>query len=363
MTDQSTITNESMTMNEGASTEEGMAINQSMTMNEGASTEASAALDQTVTTDEGASTEEGAALDQTVTTDEGASTEEGAALDQTVTTDEGASTEEGAALDQAVTQNEAPKSVNVKPKSTNEAPKSINDLKVGTELKGRVKRIELYGAFVDVGVGTDGLLHISQLGQQVRNVEDAVKAGDDITVYVLRVDPAAGRIALSMQQPAAMSWDNIQEGMIVTGKIVKLEKFGAFLDFGAERPGMIHVSEMANGYVQSPGDVVKEGDEVKAAVIKVNRKKRRIDLSIKALEAPPEPVVTVATPEEPQEYVPNAMEIAFRRAYDTAGEEFPEQRREKSGERRRPDKKTAKRGDRQREMDEIYDRTLKNHRG
>jgi len=116
---------------------------------------------------------------------------------------------------------------------------------------------------------------------------------------------------------------------------------------------------MANGYVQSPGDVVKEGDEVKAAVIKVNRKKRRIDLSIKALEAPPEPVAAAQVQEdEPQEYVPNAMEIAFRRAYDTAGEEFPEQRREKSGDRRRFDKKSTRR-DRQREMDDIFERTLR----
>ncbi|MFN8529846.1 MAG: S1 RNA-binding domain-containing protein [Anaerolineae bacterium] len=240
-----------------------------------------------------------------------------------------------------------------------QARKSINDLSVGDELKGRVKRIELYGAFVDVGVGTDGLLHISQLGQQVRNVEDVVKAGDEITVYVLRVDPTAGRIALSMAKPPAMSWDDIKEGMTVTGKVVKLEKFGAFVDFGAERPGMVHVSEMANGYVASPSDVLKEGDEVKAAIIKVNRKKRRIDLSIKALEAPPEPVKVEAS--EPEEHVPNAMEFAFRRAYEAQGEDFPDREDDRRGRDRRRDKKQDKRG-RQREMDDIYERTLRGHR-
>lgn len=243
-----------------------------------------------------------------------------------------------------------------------QSPKSINDLSVGMELKGRVKRIELYGAFVDVGVGTDGLLHISQLGQQVRNVEDVVKAGDEVTVYVLRIDPAAGRIALSLQRPPAMSWDDIKEGMTVTGKVVKLEKFGAFVDFGAERPGMVHVSEMANGYVASPSDVLKEGDEVKAAVIKVNRKKRRIDLSIKALEAPPEPVKVEST--EPEEPVMNAMEFAFRRAYQAQGEDFPEfergDDRRGRGDRRR-DKKSEKRN-RQREYDDIYERTLRGGR-
>lgn len=246
------------------------------------------------------------------------------------------------------------------------APTSINDLRVGMELKGKVKRLELYGAFVDVSVGTDGLLHISQLGQPVRNVEDVVKVGDEISVFVLRIDPTQGRIALSLQKPAAMSWDDIKEGMTVTGKVVKLEKFGAFVDFGAERPGMIHVSEMANGYVASPSDVVKEGDEVTASVIKVNRKKRRIDLSIKALEAPPEPVKAQA-PDEPEEYVPNAMELAFRKAYKASGEDFPEPEFEErrwggKDDRKRRDKKSDKRN-RQREYDDIYDRTLRGGRG
>jgi len=245
------------------------------------------------------------------------------------------------------------------------SPTSINDLRVGMELKGKVKRIELYGAFVDVGIGTDGLLHISQLGQPVRNVEDVVNTGDQISVFVLRIDPVQGRIALSLQKPAAMSWDDIKEGMTVTGRVVKLEKFGAFVDFGAERPGMIHVSEMANGYVASPGDVVKEGDEVTASVIKVNRKKRRIDLSIKALEAPPEPVKVV--PDEPEEHVPNAMELAFRKAYKASGEDFPEPEFEdrrwsgKDDRKRRGEKKGDKRN-RQREYDDIYDRTLRGGR-
>ena len=118
----------------------------------------------------------------------------------------------------------------------------------------------------------------------VRNVEDVVKAGEEITVYVLKVEKDTGRIALSLVKPPAMPWDDIKEGSTVTGTVVRLEKFGVFVDIGAERPGMIHVSELASGYVNSPSDVVKVGDEVKAQVIKVNRKKRRIDLSLKALE-------------------------------------------------------------------------------
>ena len=77
-------------------------------------------------------------------------------------------------------------------------PTSIDQLEVGMELQGTVKRIELFGAFVDIGIGHDGLLHISQLGQaNVRNVEDVVKTGEKITVYVLKVERDTGRIALS----------------------------------------------------------------------------------------------------------------------------------------------------------------------
>ncbi|MEP7291371.1 MAG: S1 RNA-binding domain-containing protein, partial [Chloroflexota bacterium] len=164
-------------------------------------------------------------------------------------------------------------------------PSSMDELESGMALTGRIKRIELFGAFVDVGVGHDGLLHISQLGRpNVRNVEDVVKVGEEVTVYVLRVEKETGRIALSLEQPPAVSWDTIQEGGVVTGKVVRLEKFGVFVDIGAERPGMIHVSELASGYVNSPSDVVKVGDEVQARIIKVNKKKHRIDLSLKAME-------------------------------------------------------------------------------
>ncbi len=240
-----------------------------------------------------------------------------------------------------------------------EKPTSMNDLVTGMELKGRVKRIELFGAFVDIGVGHDGLLHISQLGRpNVRNVEDVVKVGEEVTVYVLRVEPDTGRIALSLVKPPAMPWEDIKEGSVVTGTVVRLEKFGVFVEIGAERPGMIHVSELASGYVNSPSDVVKVGDEVKAQVIKVNRKKRRIDLSLKALEAPPEPV---KVPEdETDERVPTAMELALRRAMEANGQTYEAP---KSNSRKR-DRRGDKRERQREQMEDIFERTLRNnHRG
>lgn len=199
---------------------------------------------------------------------------------------------------------------------------SIKDLKVGMALKGKVTSIELYGAFVNVGVGKDALLHISQLGKRnVRNVEDVVKAGEEITVYVLKVDAQSERIALSLEKPPSMPIDDIKVGDIVTGTVVRIETFGAFVDVGAERPGMIHVSELATNYVQSPADVVRVGEEIRAKVIKVNKKKNQIDLSIKAIEedkAREENAMTVMPVED--EKLPTAMELALRRAMESSEE-------------------------------------------
>jgi ribosomal protein S1 len=250
------------------------------------------------------------------------------------------------------------------------APASVDDLTVAMALQGKVKRIELYGAFVDIGVGLDGLLHISQLGQpNVRNVEDVVKVGDTITVYVLKIDREARRIALSLEQPAAISWDTLHEGDIVKGKVIRIEQFGVFVEFGAERAGMIHVSELAAGYVNAPEDVVKLNDEVTAQIIKLNRKKKRIDLSIKKLEEK-ENARAVAEVEAEQQTEPSmtAMEMAMRRAMGTPGgapvvdpyenDRGSGVRRQDKGSRRRDNRRHRDDDD----MEHIFERTLRSHK-
>ncbi len=234
------------------------------------------------------------------------------------------------------------------------APGSINDLTPGMEVRGTIKRIELYGAFVDIGVGQDGLLHISQLGKpNVHNVADVVQVGQVVPVYVLRVEKEAGRIALSLVKPPETPWEAIAEGQAVKGKVVRIENFGVFVDIGAERPGMIHVSELANGYVNSPSDVVKVGDEVEARIIRINRKKHRIDLSLKAMEEP------IVMPEEPEdEALPTAMELALRRAME-GGKAVAASTRSQADEARRLQQER-----RDREREEIVQRTLNHsHRG
>jgi small subunit ribosomal protein S1 len=152
-----------------------------------------------------------------------------------------------------------------------------------TKLSGKVLKTTLAGALVDIGQNLPGVIHISQLSMNaVNKVEDVVKEGQIVDVWVRRVKK--DRIELTMIQPLALEWKEIEPGMVVKGKVVRLESYGAFVDIGAERPGMVHVSELAHGYVKTPSEIVKEGDEIEAKVIDVDRKKKQIKLSMKVLE-------------------------------------------------------------------------------
>jgi predicted RNA-binding protein with RPS1 domain len=169
------------------------------------------------------------------------------------------------------------------------------------QLSGTVSKIKLAGAVVEVGLAKPGVLHISQIvspdNQPIKNVEDVLKIGQQIDVWVKKVvrKDDEDRVELTMVRPLDLEWRDIKVGNSVKGKVVRLEKFGAFVEIGAERPGLIHISEMAHGYVKQPSDVVKEGDEVEVQIIDVNRRKKQIKLSMKALQPEPEPEVKEKT--------------------------------------------------------------------
>jgi small subunit ribosomal protein S1 len=176
-------------------------------------------------------------------------------------------------------------------------------VKTKTYFTGKVVKIGLAGALVDIGQAKPAVIHISQLlnssTEPIKRVEDVLQIGQEIDVWVKRVKD--DRVELTMVKPLDLEWRDIKPGMSVKGKVVRLEKFGAFVEIGAERPGLIHISEMAHGYVRQPSDVVNEGDEIETQVIDVNRKKRQIKLSIKALQ--PEPVKEEV--EEPRNFFPS----------------------------------------------------------
>jgi len=163
----------------------------------------------------------------------------------------------------------------------------------------------------------DAVLHISQIrSKRVKNVRDVLEEGQDVTVWVRSVDKENTRLDVTMIEPPDLSWTEIKEGQVVTGKVIRLEKFGAFIDIGAERPGLVHISELAHDYVKSPSDVVEKGEEVEVKIIGVNRRKRQIDLSMKAVSSPQTAEETFG---QEDEELPTAMALALQRALDDEG--------------------------------------------
>jgi len=169
------------------------------------------------------------------------------------------------------------------------------ELKPKTKLTGKVVKITLAGAVVDIGQNVPGILHISQIqADPVKRVDELLQIGQSIDVWVRRAK--ADRIELSMIAPLGLDWKDMKPETVVKGTVVRLETYGAFVEIGAERPGLVHISEMAHGYVKTPQEVLKEGDEISVMIIDVDRKKKQIRLSIKATLPEPEEKVEVETP-------------------------------------------------------------------
>ena len=227
-------------------------------------------------------------------------------------------------------------------------PTSIDEIKRKDKFTGTVVKTMLGGAVIDFGMGVPGFVHISQLqSEKVNKVEDVVEEGQTVDVWVKRISPKKDRVELTMIEPLALEWREIKEGMVVKGTISHLEKYGAFVEIGAERPGLVHISELAHGYIRTPGEAVSEGDEIDVKILSVNRRKKQIKLSIKALLEDPEKVAkeaveAIAVDEKP---VPTAMEIAIREAMERSKQD-------------NSSSKTKKGQSTNNEMEDIYARTL-----
>jgi ribosomal protein S1 len=243
---------------------------------------------------------------------------------------------------------------------------SIDDIKRKMHLTGKVVKTTLAGAIIDIGLETPGVVHISQLKKgQVNKVEDVVQPGQTVDVWVRRVDRSKHRIELSLIEPLDLEWREIKKDMVLNGKVVRLENFGAFVDIGAERPGLVHVSEITHDYIRQPGEVLKEGEEVEVKILDVDRRKKKIKLSMKALEEKPVKVTKSAQAKsaqaksaqkeaaesaEKEEPVPTAMEMALREAMERS--KTKDEENEAGNKRKAPGRSD--------EMEDILSRTLQN---
>lgn len=201
-------------------------------------------------------------------------------------------------------------------------PETIEDLEPKMKVAGKVLKTSLAGAIVDVGVGVPGLIHISKIQKgSVTRVADVLKVGQEVEVWVQRADAENKKIELTMLEPLGMDWSEIRPDLELVGTVTRIEKYGVFVDIEAERPGLVHISEMAHGYVRTPADLVKKGDEVNVKVLKVNRRKKQIKLSMKALEDPPLDSINFKDDEdEKREETPTAFEAAIRKAMESNSE-------------------------------------------
>ncbi len=166
----------------------------------------------------------------------------------------------------------------------------LASLKEGEIVDGVVKRVVSFGAFVDIGGGVEGLLHISDMAwTRTNDPRTVVTEGDRIKVKILSVDLERERISLGLKQTLPDPWEDVTSrfpvGSIVTGKVTKLADFGAFVELGEGIEGLIHISQLADRRVARPDEVVKPGDEVNVKVISVRPRDRRIGLSLKEAQA------------------------------------------------------------------------------
>ena len=169
-----------------------------------------------------------------------------------------------------------------------------SQLKKGAQLEGKVTRLESFGAFVELGSGVEGLVHVSEIShQRVGHPQEVLEVGQQVQVAVLRTKDLGQRrkerISLSIKALEKDPWQEIKEqfsvGTVVTGKVDGLEDFGAFVELAEGVRGLVHVSEIADRRISHPREVLSLGDEVKVVVLEVDVRRQRLRLSISQVDA------------------------------------------------------------------------------
>ena len=179
-------------------------------------------------------------------------------------------------------------SLGVRQLESNPWDNAADKYKVGERVKGKVRNLTSYGAFVELEEGIDGMVHVSDMSwtRKINHPSEVLKKGDDVEATVLEVDRPNQRIALGMKQLEVDPWENIEKlykvGDLVQGKVTKLASFGAFVGLQHDIDGLVHISQISEERVDKIKNVLKAGQDVSARVVKIDKGERRIGLSIKA---------------------------------------------------------------------------------
>jgi len=171
---------------------------------------------------------------------------------------------------------------------TNPWDKAQEKYPPATRVKGKIRNLTSYGAFIELEEGLDGMIHVSDISwtRKINHPSEVLKKGDEVEAVVLEVDKANQRIAVGIKQLGQDPWENIDQlykiGDLVTGQVTKLASFGAFIGLQHDIDGLVHISQISEERVDKIKNVLKVGQEVTARVIKIDKADRRIGLSIKA---------------------------------------------------------------------------------
>ncbi|MGN6553291.1 MAG: 30S ribosomal protein S1 [Verrucomicrobiota bacterium] len=194
----------------------------------------------------------------------------------------------------------------------------------GTKVKGKIRNLTSYGAFIELEEGLDGMIHVSDISwtRKINHPSEVLKKGDEVEAIVLEVDKANQRIAVGVKQLSIDPWEKIDElykvGDLVTGQVTKLASFGAFVGLQHDIDGLVHISQISEDRVDKIKNVLKVGQDVTARVIKIDKADRRIGLSIKAANYSPEQL-------KAEQAVLDALKpgedlVALQHAFDAADE-------------------------------------------
>ena len=179
-------------------------------------------------------------------------------------------------------------SLGIRQLETNPWDKAVEKYPPGSRVKGRIRNLTSYGAFVELEDGLDGMIHVSDVSwtRKINHPSEVLKKGDEVEASVLEIDKANQRISLGVKQLSEDPWSNIDKyykvGDLVTGKVTKLASFGAFIGLQHDIDGLVHISQVSEDRVDKIKNVLKVDQEVTSRVIKIDKGERRIGLSIKA---------------------------------------------------------------------------------
>jgi len=181
-------------------------------------------------------------------------------------------------------------SLGIRQLETNPWDRAVEKYPPGTKVKGKIRNLTSYGAFIELEEGLDGMIHVSDISwtRKINHPSEMFKKGDEVEAVVLEVDKANQRISVGVKQLTVDPWSNIDQyykvGDLVTGKVTKLASFGAFVGLQHDIDGLVHISQVSEERIDKIKNVLKVGQEVTARVIKIDKSDRRIGLSIKAAE-------------------------------------------------------------------------------